>query len=114
MIGSACRVAPSVRAGHALTTCTFWCAQLSQAGAGPDLSLSDHFVEIVKGDFVLGCNKFPISGHNLWEALESGAGAPSLTGSQLPAGAAAAAMLTNVLDITAQNRLTVIRTWAHG
>lgn len=30
----------------------------------PDPALKDSFVQVVDGEFVLGCNKFPISGFN--------------------------------------------------
>jgi hypothetical protein len=42
--------------------------QLPQGGPArallADPSLTDHFVQIVDGEFVLGCNRFPISGWN--------------------------------------------------
>lgn len=34
------------------------------SGQWPDRSLADHFVAIEGGEFVLGCEKFPISGFN--------------------------------------------------
>lgn len=38
------------------------------SGSGPpptsSSSLTDYFVEIVDGEFVLGCNQFPVSGWN--------------------------------------------------
>ena len=59
----------------------------ASAGSAPDPSLTDSFVEVVGVEFVLGCSRFPIAGWNEWEVMEKAAGAPSLSGSQLPAGA---------------------------
>lgn len=80
----------------------------------PDPSLAEYFVDIVDGDFVLGCNKFPIVGFNEWEVLEAGAGVPYLTGSQLPPGMANTEALLDIMDAAVRNNFTVLRIWAHG
>lgn len=66
---------------------------------------------MVGGEFVLGCNKFPISGPNAWEVMEAAAGAPRLVGSNLPQGVGGPELIRNLLDSTAQNGMTVVRTW---
>jgi len=80
----------------------------------PDKSLADYYVEVIDKEFVLGCNKFPVSGFNQWEVLESGAGAPELSGSVLAEGLTAPEVLTDVLDIAVGSGFTVMRAWAHG
>lgn len=84
------------------------------SGKFPDPALTDNFVEIVDGDFVLGCNSFPISGWNQWELMEAGAGAPLLVGSVLPPDQTSPEFLSSVLDSAVQAGVTVIRGWAHG
>lgn len=34
------------------------------SGTYPDPSLTDHYVEVIDGQFVLGCRQFPVSGWN--------------------------------------------------
>lgn len=80
----------------------------------PHPSLADYYVEIQDGDFVLGCNTFPISGWNMWEIMEMGAGVPQLTGSQLPNGTRGPEMLTQIMDDAVEAKFTVVRGWAHG
>jgi hypothetical protein len=65
----------------------FFLPQLRQSGRRfPDPSLADNFVEVIDGEFVLGCDLFPISGWNSWEMVEAGAGVPVLAGATLPEG----------------------------
>ncbi|KAL4425642.1 hypothetical protein ABPG75_009658 [Micractinium tetrahymenae] len=80
----------------------------------PDPSLADSFATIQDGEFVLGCQRFPIAGWNQWEVMEAAAGAPRLVGSVLPPGQAGPAMVRTLLDTAAQSGLTVVRAWAHG
>lgn len=42
-------------------------------------------MKISDGKFVVGCNKFYMSGWNSWEMMEAAAGAPTLFGSAMPA-----------------------------
>ncbi|KAL4437982.1 hypothetical protein ABPG77_004203 [Micractinium sp. CCAP 211/92] len=86
----------------------------SQGGKWPDPSLADSFVTVQDGDFVLGCQRFPISGWNQWEVMEAAAGAPRLVGSVLPPGQTGPEMVRALLDTAAQSGLTVVRAWAHG
>jgi mannan endo-1,4-beta-mannosidase len=89
----------------------FWRLQLLQTGP---ISDPDAFVEVKNGEFVLGCSTFPISGINLWEVLEAGAGAPMLTGSQLKAGMVSTQALLEAYDTAVRSGFTVVRAWAHG
>ena len=47
---------------------------------------TDHFVQVVGGEFVVGCKKFYVSGWNQWEVVEAAAGALELFGASLPEG----------------------------
>jgi mannan endo-1,4-beta-mannosidase len=87
---------------------------LHQSAKYPNTDLADYFVNIIDGDFVVGCNKFPIDGLNEWEVLEAGAGVPALTGSQLPTNIVPAQALRKVMDDAVSNGFTVLRAWAHG
>ena len=94
------------------------CAQLRQAAGNnssssshPDPSLADSSVEIINGQFALGCNRFPVSGMNQWEAMEAAAGAPRLVGSNLPPGVPGPQLVRDLLDTVVQHGLTIVRAW---
>ena len=92
------------------------CEQLQQAASNsssshPDPSLADNYVEIIDGQFMLGCNRFPVSGMNQWEAMEAAAGAPRLVGSNLPPGVPGPQLVRALLDTAVEHGLTVVRAW---
>jgi mannan endo-1,4-beta-mannosidase len=87
------------------------CTQLRQAAKYPDPALADSFVELIDGEFVLGCNRFPISGFNQWEVMEAAAGAPRLVGSRLPDGVTGPQLIRTLLDSAVDTGMTVVRAW---
>jgi hypothetical protein len=68
-------------------------------------------VTVAGGEFVLGCNKFPVSGPNAWEVMEASAGAPRLVGSNLPQGVGGPELIRDLLDTAARSGMTVVRAW---
>ncbi|GAB4816952.1 hypothetical protein N2152v2_003998 [Parachlorella kessleri] len=74
---------------------------------------TDHFVQVVGGEFVVGCQKFYISGWNQWEVVEAAAGALELFGASLPEGKTGPQLIRSLMDKAVQHGLTVMRAWAH-
>ncbi|KAK9815739.1 hypothetical protein WJX72_008765 [[Myrmecia] bisecta] len=75
----------------------------------------DFFATIAPdGNFAIGCKTIYPSIFNQWEVVESGAGAPQLSGATLPAGITGPQLLRAQLDAAVKAGFTVMRAWGVG
>lgn len=106
--------AASIRRGHHSQRDT---ALLQEEHQTAKLLSNDmnYFIQAKDGKFVYGpeCKRFYVSGWNSWELVESAAGALQLFGASLPDSITGPELVRKLLDRAAENKLNVLRTWAH-
>lgn len=74
----------------------------------------DFFVRIEDGEFVLGCNKFYVSGWNQWEVVDAAAGGPKLSGATIPTNQTGPTLIRSMLDNGVASGFNTMRFWGYA